>query len=258
VESLSSLKHYADVVTVLAQKDFKIRYRNSALGFLWSLINPLAYMTILTFVFAFLFHVSNLQYYAGWLLIGLLIYRFFSVGTSQGLTCIVANPSLVGKVYLPRYLIVLSNNLANFIGATLEFVALFPLLLFFGVNLSYHILLLPIVLLIEFWLVFSLSLALSSLNLKYRDFYQLWDIALQLGFYLSPVVYDSSLIPARYKLVYSLNPVTVLIDSTREILLHNQAPTFLQGLGLLASIGTMFVIGFMIFRRIERSFAEEL
>lgn len=255
--SSNKFRNYADIMMVLAQKDFKIRYRNSALGFLWSLLNPLAYMITLALVFSFLFHVA-VENYAGWLLIGLLIWRFFTVGTSHGLGSIVGNPSLISKVYVPRYIIVLSNNLANLLGATLEFVVLFPLLLVLGVKLSPYVLMLPLVLLAEFGLVFSLSLSLSSLNLRFRDFDQLWDIAIQLGFWLSPIVYYPTLIPDKYQFAYSLNPVTVLIDSARKILLYNQLPSLKEALGLLATIAGLYLVGFLIFHRLERTFAEEL
>jgi ABC-type polysaccharide/polyol phosphate export permease len=105
------------VIVVLAQKDFKVRYRNSILGFLWSLLNPLAYMVILTLVFSLLLRV-NIPNFPAWILIGLMVWRFFSIGTSQSLFSIIGNPSLVSKVYIPRYMIVLSNNIANFLGAT--------------------------------------------------------------------------------------------------------------------------------------------
>jgi lipopolysaccharide transport system permease protein len=257
MQSASSISHYLDVVVVLAQKDFKVRYRNSVLGFLWSLLNPLAYMAILTLVFSLLLRVS-IPNFAPWVLIGLLVWRFFSIGTAQGLGSIVANPSLVSKVYVPRYIIVLSNNIANFLGATLEFIVLFPLLAILGVNMTGYALFLAPVLVLEFLLVFGLSLSLSSLNLKYRDFYQLWDIALQLGFFLSPIVYDANLIPERFRFVYSLNPVTSLIQSTRSIfLLHQLPPTFDIGV-IVSSVVILLLVGFLIFGRLEKRFAEEL
>jgi lipopolysaccharide transport system permease protein len=250
-------RQYLDIVTVLAQKDFKIRYRNSVLGFLWSLLNPLAYMVILTMVFSFLLKV-DIPNFAAWLLVGLLVWRFFSIGTAQGLFSIVGNPSLINKVYVPRYLIVLSNNVANLLGASLEFLALFPLLVLLGVNLSAFALLLPAILLLEFFLVFGISLCLSSLNLKYRDFYQLWDIALQLGFFLSPIVYDIALIPERFRSVYSLNPVTSLIDITRSIFLLRALPSASEVGLLFLSVVILLLMGFLIFRRLERRFAEDL
>ena len=252
-----TVRYHLDVITVLAEKDFKVRYRNSLLGFLWSLLNPLAYMTILTLVFSFLLKVS-IPDFAAWVLIGLLVWRFFSIGTSQGLLSITGNPSLVSKVYVPRYVIVLSNNLANFLGASLEFVAVLPLLVLLGVDLTAYILLLPPLLVSEFLLVFGLSLSLSSLNVKYRDFYQLWDIALQLGFFLSPIVYDAKLIPARFQLLYSLNPVTRLIELARAIFLQHQLPSLFDNAVIISSVAVFLLIGFLIFRGLEGRFAEAL
>jgi len=244
-------------MSVLAQKDFKVRYRNSVLGFLWSLMNPLAYMVVLTLVFSFLLRVS-IPNFAAWLLVGLLVWRFFFIGTGQGLSSIIENPSLVSKVYFPRYVIVLSNNLANLLGATLEFFALLPLLFVLGVSLTGYALFLPAILILEFLLVFAVSLSLSSLNLKYRDFYQLWDIVLQLGFFLSPIVYDANLIPTKYRVLYSLNPLTRLIESTRDILLLHQLPSVFDNAVIVSNIAVFLLIGFLIFRRLEGRFAEEL
>lgn len=250
-------RHYLDAIVVLAQKDFKVRYRNSVLGFLWSLLNPLAYMVILTIVFSLMLRM-DIPNFAAWVLIGILVWRFFSVGTFQGLFSMIANPSLVSKVYLPRHIIVFSNNLASFLSAALEFVVLLPLLVLLNVNLAATALFLPVILVLEFMLVFGLSLLLSSLNLKYRDFYQLWDIALQLGFFLSPIVYSATLIPERYQLLYSLNPVTRLVESTRRILLQQQLPSLLDSTVIVLSAAVFLLIGFVIFRHLEGGFAEEL
>jgi len=252
-----AIRHYLDVIVVLAQKDFKIRYRTSILGFLWSLLNPLAYMVILTIVFSFVLR-PNIENYAGWLLIGLLIWRFFYVGTAQGLLSVVMNPSLVTKVYLPRYVIVLANNVANFLGSALEFVALLPLLLLLGVKLTLNVLLLPAILFMEFLLVFGISLSLSSLNVRYRDFYQLWDIALQLGFFLCPIVYAIDSIPERFQMLYSLNPVTRLMESARAILLLQRLPSILDSTVVISSVAIFILIGVLIFERLEKRFAEEL
>jgi len=253
----NGLRYCLDVIIVLAQKDFKIRYRNSVLGFLWSLLNPLAYMVILTLVFSFLLRV-NIPNFGAWVLIGLLVWRFFSIGTVQSLFSIVGNPSLVNKVYVPRFLIVLSNNLANFLSATLEFLVLFPLLVVLGIRLTAYALFLPVILMLEFLLVFGLSLLLSSINQRYRDFHQIWDIAIQLGFFLSPIVYAASLVPTRFQPIYSLNPVTRLIESARDILLLHRLPSLFDSAIIISSIGIFLLIGFVVFRWLEGRFAEEL
>ena len=242
---------------MLAAKDFKVRYRNSVLGFVWSLLNPLAYMAILTLVFSYLLRIT-IPNFAAWLLVAILVWRFFQVGTSQGLSSIVGNPSLVSKVCIPRHIIVLSNNLANFLGSSLEFLVLLPLLVVLGVGLTVYALILPLLLVLEFLLVFALSLSLSALNLKYRDFYQMWDIALQLGFFLSPIVYNASLIPPRFQLPYSLNPVTRLIEAVREIFIDQAPPTPFDVAVVLASIIIFLALGLLIFHHFEKRFAEEL
>jgi lipopolysaccharide transport system permease protein len=249
--------HYLDVVLVLAQKDFKLRYRNSVLGFLWSLLNPLAYMSILTIVFSLLLRV-NVPNFAAWVLIGILIWRFFSLGTNQGLFSIINNPSLVTKVYLPRYLIVLSNNLANLFGAVLEFIIFIPLLIFLGVTPTIFLLFLPVIVSLEFLMIFGLSLSLSSLNVKYRDFYQLWDVALQLGFFLSPIVYDAQLIPNRFRFAYSLNPMTALIQSARDIFLLQRLPSTFDLSIVSAAVVILLFVGAIIFRSLEARLAEEI
>lgn len=214
-------------------------------------------MVILTLVFSVLLRAS-IPNFAAYLLLGILVWRFFAIGTSQSLGSIVGNPSLVSKVYFPRYLIVLSNNLANLLGSSLEFIVLLPLIVLLGVNLTPIVLVFPIVLALEFALVFGLSLSLSSLNMKYRDFYQIWDIALQLGFFVSPIVYDPSLIPPRYRFLYSLNPVTRLIEFMRDLFLRSSLPSSLESLIMLLDIALLLIVGFAIFRHLESRFVEEL
>ena len=249
------LRQQFQILITLAEKDFKVRYRNSVLGFLWSLLNPLAYMLIIALVFSLMLRLT-VPNYAPWLLMGILIWRFFQVGTSQGILSLVTQPSLVTKINLPRMLIVISNNLANLMGTALEFVVLLPLLLFFGVPLTPYAILLPLVLICEFVLVLALSLLLSALNLRYRDFDQLWDIALQLGFFLSPIAYDSSLIPVRFQFVYSLNPVTRMIGLARGVFLLQPLPKLSDLIILLSVIGVFLVLGVTVFLRLEKRFPE--
>jgi lipopolysaccharide transport system permease protein len=244
-----------EVIWILVKKDFKIRYRNSALGFIWSLLNPLSAMTILTIVFSLLLK-SNIHNFPVFVLVGLLPWRFFSIGTMQAMGSIAGNPSLVKKIYLPRYILVLTSNLASFVSFLIEFVALLPIMVVLGMSLTPWILLLPFVMIIELFMVLGISLGLAALNVFYRDFYQIWEIALQFGFYLCPIFYDPNILPERYRFYYSLNPMTRVIESTRKILFYTSPPTvfdlivpFLIGL-------VIFALGYNIFHRLEPKFAE--
>jgi len=254
---LNGLQRYLDIVIVLAKKDFKLRYRNSVLGFLWSLLNPLAYMVILTVVFSLLLR-SNIPNFPAFILMALLIWRFFQVATSQSLYSIVGNPSLVSSVYLPRALIVLSSNLANLFGSSIEFIVLLPLLFLLGVHPDIYAFFLPVIVLMEFVLIFAVSLLLASLNLKYRDVSQIWDIAIQLGFFLSPIVYDESSVPSRYKPLYSLNPITRLIEATRGLFLQQQLPNLYDLFIIFSVTGLILIAGLAVFQHLQITFAEEL
>jgi len=254
---MGDLQHYYDIVVTLSKKDFKLRYRNSVLGFLWSLLNPLAYMVILTAVFGYLLR-SGISNFASWVLLALLVWRFFSVGTSQSLYAIVGNPSFITKVRLPSFLIVLSANVASLLGAALEFVALFPVLIILGVRVTFLAVLLPVIIIMEFALIFGVSLSLAALNTRYRDFNQIWEITLQLGFFLSPIVYDASLIPVRYRFLYFLNPMTRLIDAIRDIFLFGIPPFATDYAIIIGASGLLLLVGGGIFHLLERRFAEEL
>ena len=246
---------YSELVRNLTIKEFKLRYRNSALGFFWSLLNPLAMMIILTLVFSILLR-SGIQNFPVFLLTGLLAWRFFSVSTSMSLGSIIGNSPLVTKVYFPRWLLILSSNLANLIGSSLEFAALFPILVFLGMKLTYLTLLLPLILILEFILILGVSFFLAALNVYYRDINQIWDIALQAGFFLTPIIYNISLIPQRYLSPYLLNPMTRIIEAVRKILYYNTLPTL--GDFAIPIVGGLFlcVIGYQVFCKLEPRFAE--
>lgn len=251
------LFRYSELVKNLVKRDFKVRYRNSVLGFLWALFNPLAMMVILTLVFSVLLK-SSIENFPVFLLLGLLPWRFFTIGTSSAMWSIVGNPGLVTKVYFPREILVLSSNLANFIGIILEFAALFPLLLFLGVKVTWLVFLLPLVLAVEFLLVFGLSLALASLNIFYRDIGQLWEIALQIGFFLTPIFYSATLIPKRYLQVYSLNPMMRVVELARKLLYYESLPTLEDAAVTFGAALLFFAVGFIVFRVFEPRFAEEV
>ena len=248
---------YNELVRNLTIKEFKLRYRNSVLGFIWSLLNPLAMMIILTLVFSTLLR-SGIENFPVFLLTALLAWRFFSISTSMSLSSIIGNGPLVTKIYFPRWLLVVSSNLANLIGSSLEFAALFPLLVLLGMKITYLVLLLPVILILEFILIIGVSLILAPLNVYYRDFNQIWDITLQIGFFLCPIIYSISLIPERYILAYSLNPMTRVVESIRRILYYNTLPTIADFIIVLVSGVLLLLIGYLIFRRLEPRFAEEI
>ena len=248
---------YGELTKNLTIKEFKLRYRNSILGFFWSLLNPLVMMVILTLVFTTLLK-SEIKAFSVFLLPALLAWRFFSVSTSMSLGSIIGNAPLVTKIYFPRWLLIISSNLANLIGSSLEFAISMPLLFFLGMKLTPIIFLFPVILALELILIVGVSLALACLNVYYRDFNQVWDIALATGFFLCPIFYSTNLIPERYQFIYSLNPMTRVIESIRKILYYNTFPSLEDFVIVLASSFILLLVGFLIYRKLEPKLAEEI
>jgi len=248
---------YRELIRILTISDLKVKYQSSVLGFAWSLLNPLLMMLVLYAVFSNVFGMREGQF-ALYLLIGIVGWRFLANGTMTSISVIVGKQSLVTKVYVPRQVLVLSSVLSSFVSSILEFCVLVPLLFFFGVDLSLNVAFFPLIHVTFLVLVYGLSLILASLYVYYRDLNQIWDVLLQAGFFLSPIVYPISTVPEKYLGYYMMNPVTVIIEMYRETLLYSETPSFPEIAFILASAGMMLLAGTAIFRRLERRFAEEI
>jgi lipopolysaccharide transport system permease protein len=248
---------YRELIKIMTISELKVKYQSSILGFTWSLLNPLLMMLVLYFVFNNVFKATQ-NHFALYLLIGIVSWRFLANGTSSAIASIVGKPSLVTKIRIPRQVLVLSVVLSSFISSILEFVVLVPLLFILGVGLSPYILLFPVIHLIFFMMVYGMSLILASLYVYYRDLNQIWEVIVQMGFFLSPIIYPLTTVPENYLPYYMLNPFTVVIQMYRDILLYHTAPApadlafaFLVGIALI-------MLGSAIFKRLERRFAEEI
>ena len=248
---------YRELIRILTVSDLKVKYQSSVLGFAWSLLNPLLMMLVLYLVFNNVFN-ANQENFALYLLIGIVSWRFLANGTSSSMGAIVGKPSLVTKIYIPRQVLVLSTVLSSFISSLLEFLVLMILLLAFGVKISANALFFPAVHLIYFAMVYGISLALAALYVYYRDLNQIWEVLLQLGFFISPVCYSISIVPEKYMFYYMLNPVTLVMQIYRKTLLYGQSPSSASLAYILLAAVFLIVIGAAIFKRLERRFAEEL
>jgi lipopolysaccharide transport system permease protein len=248
---------YSELIKNLVASELKTKYRGSVLGFAWSMLNPLALMLVLYFVFYNVFRFRQ-ENFALYVLIGVISWRFLAIGTTVAMGSIVGKSSLVTKIYLPREALVLGVTLANFIGSILEFLVLIPLVFLLGVGLSYTIILFPLVHLLYLLLVYGLSLLLASLYVFFRDVNQIWEVVLNVGFFASPIVYPLSIIPAKYMGPYMLNPMTRLIEMYRDIILFGRAPTAVDFIIVSATAIAVLVIGQFAFSRLSRRFAEAM
>lgn len=249
------LMQYRDLIWNLTITDLKIKYQSSVLGFAWSLLNPLLMMLVLYFVFSNVFRFTQ-EHFALYILVGLIAWRFLANGTSVAMMSIVGKPSLVTKIYIPRQILVLSSTLSSFISSILEFCVLIPLLFIFGANITPYVLFFPIVHVIFFFIVYGLSLMVAAMYVYYRDLTQIWEVVIQIGFFLSPIVYPISMIPAQYLPFYVLNPVTIIIETYRNFLIFGLPPGLKSMVYLVISAVIMMVAGNALFNRLERRFGE--
>lgn len=248
---------YSELIKNLVASDLKVRYRSSVLGFVWTMLNPLLMMLVLYMVFTIIFRIEQ-EHFVLYILIGLTAWRFLASGTMNAMSSIVGKPSLVTKIFIPREVLTFSTVMSSFISSILEFAVLIPLLLIFGVPLSFTMLLFPIIHTLFFVMVYGVGLVLASLYVYFRDLNQIWEVLLQVGFFLSPIIYPIALVPKEYMFYYMLNPVTRFMIMYRNILLHNTIPSAVDFL-IIAMAGLIFlIIGTTIFKKLSPRFAEEV
>jgi lipopolysaccharide transport system permease protein len=214
-------------------------------------------MIVLTLVFSVLLRAPS-QQYPLFLLLGLLPWRFFTIGTNSSLWSVVGNPGLVTKVKIRREILVAAAVGAAFIGTCLEFAALSPIMVFFGLKPTAYLLLFPVLLVLELLLIYGISLLLASLNVYFRDVSQIWEIALQLGFFVTPIFYDPSQVPPRFQWLFAINPMARMVESFRGLALSRTMPNYTDIVVLLIWMGFLLAVGTDDFRHYEPRFAEEV
>jgi len=245
---------YRELIINLTVAELKNRYQNTALGFLWSILSPFLLALVLFFVFRYIFQQE--QNFGAYLIVGLMSWRFFVTGTTSSVGSIVGKPNLVTKVYIPRKILVLSCVLAALISSWLEFLVSLPLVYIIMGQLPVTFLLFPFIHLIYFWLVFGVGMFLAALFVYFRDMNQIWEVLVNILFFLSPILYPMTAITDRTRFFYLLNPMTEAIIIYRDLILYGQLPS-LYSLAVLAFFAlAAFIIGNYVFDKLQRRFAE--
>lgn len=262
------LWRYRSLLQNLVQRDLKARYKSSALGFIWSLLNPLAMMVIFTIISMFLFRNNNVEKYPIFLLAGLLPWNFFSISIMSGTNSVVANGYLINKTYFPREVLPISTVVAHLVNFLLALLVLFAVIIFFQVHFSPWIWLLPIVILIQTLFTIGIIFFLSALQVYYRDTLLIMDVVILAWFFLTPVFYPASVFPTAYeiggmtiniqRIVYILNPMASLINMYRDLLYWGYRTDLDFFLRTSVTAIVVFVLGYWFFVRHSDDFSEEV
>lgn len=258
---MKSIWNYRSLIIKLAVTDLKIRYKNSVLGFLWSLLQPMLMLLVLYVVFTNLMVNMNksLDPYPLFLLLGIIAWGFLDKATGFSLNSIVGKPSLIKKIYFPREVLVISACLTALMMTSIEFVVFAFFMLVYGVLPTAVTILFPLVLLVEFVLVLGISLTIASLNVKFRDIQWIWAVIMQAGFFATPIMYSLTIYQnSNYLKVLAYNPMGIIIEMLRNTLIYAHWPTLAQlsFTGLVAVV--ILAVGLAIFKQLEPSFAEDV
>jgi lipopolysaccharide transport system permease protein len=254
---LAELWEYRELLYFMIWRDVKVRYKQTALGIAWAMAQPLMTMLVFTLVFnRFGGMQSEGVPYPLFSYAALMVWTYFAKSLQSSIVSVAGNAHLVNKIYFPRLLLPISATLSGLFDFAISFVLLLGLLAWYGVMPSWPILTLPIFLLFAILTALSLSLWLSAINVKYRDIGQAIPFLIQLWLFVSPVAYAVTMIPERWRLLYSLNPMVGVIEGFRWALFGNQFIAF-----DVFAISAISVVGFLwgglyFFKRMERTFAD--
>ncbi len=268
IAQVRELANYRDLIYNLTVKELKGRYKNSALGFVWSLLNPLGMMLVFTFVFGVMMKNQAIEKFPLFVLCGLLPWNYFSAGVMTSIHSIVGNGNLVKKVYFPREVLPIATVMANLVNFLLGFLLLFVALIVFDANLSPWIWMLPIVIIIQTVFILGVAFILSTLHVFYRDTMMVMDVVMLAWFFLTPVFYSMDLMPKTVTILgqsinfqrwlFILNPMASLLQVYRDLLYWGYRTDLDFFLRTPVTAFAVLIFGYWFFKRYSGRFGEEV
>ena len=249
--------NYRELLKTNIKKEIRGKYKGSWLGVLWTFLNPLLMLAVYAFVFPYILRV-NVDNYTIFMIVALIPWNFFTTAIQSGTGSVVANGNILKKVYFPREIIPISITTSQLVNFLITCIIMAVFIIFSGVGFSVHALLFPLLVLIQYTLILGLTFILSALTVFVRDIDHFVSVILMLGFYATPIVYQGEMLPKKFQIFLKLNPMAQLVEAYRSILYYHRMPDMtmliIWGLGSVA----LLVVGYLIFKKLEKSFVEEL
>ncbi len=256
-KNLKLLIFYRELLFNLAYREINQRYKQSILGYAWVIINPLFQLLVLSFVFSTIFRIASYNVpYIIFLIIGLLPWNFFIQSLSSSANALVGNASLITKIYFPREILVYATIIAKAVDFFYSVLIAIFFIIFYKISVNLAILWVIPIFIIQLFFTAGLSLIISSFNLFYRDIQYLLNLIIQIWFYLTPIIYPVEQFPDKYRFIFSLNPMSVIINGYRQVILGGKAPN-LNSMMVAAVVSLVFFgISYVIFKKQEGEFAD--
>ena len=237
--------------------DLKIRYRNSILGFVWNFLEPLLLLSVLYVVFTNVFK-STIEYFPLYLLLGLIMWNMLVRGTQIALNSTLSRSGILTQIHIPNEIPPISASLTALLMLTFEMMVFVAFLVAFQFIPPNTIIVFPLVLLLEFILIIGLSLPLSVLNIRFRDTQFIWSVILQVGFFVTPIFYKIDILPEKFQSILVFNPMVQVLNFAHDAVLYGKLPTIENVILAVAMVSLIFVIGYVIFRKLSPRIIEEL
>jgi ABC-2 type transport system permease protein len=263
----NDLRRFTNLTLTLAATDFKLRFFGSVLGYLWTLVRPLMLFGVIYVVFTQVVKLGEgVENYPVYLLTSIVMFTFFSETTSRGVRALVERENLLRKIHFPRLVIPLSVALAALFNLLANFVAVFVFVFAAGITPQVSWLEIPLLIAMLVVLATGISMLTSALYVRYRDVEPIWEVALQILFYASPILYVITLVPEKYRNeLVALNPIATVLTQMRHALIDRDAPSAVDVLGgwpqlaiPLAIVAAVFALGAWVFARETPRIAENL
>lgn len=249
--------NYRELLKTNVKKEIRGRYKNSFLGVLWSFLNPLLQLLVYSVIFGALLAGGD-KTYPIYICVALIPWTYFTTAITQAAFTIIGNGDIIKKVYFPREILpisVVTSGAVNFVISTLIILAF---VIFSGVGLSWYILLYPFILLIQYVLLLGIGFIVSSVTVYFRDLEHIIGVVLMAAFYATPIVYKLEQLPHTLQILVNLNPMTHLINAYRDIFYYHQMPNMEILVTLLGISLALTVVGYFIFKKLQKGFAEQL
>jgi len=241
----------------LANREITQRYKQSVLGYAWVILNPLFQLIVMSFVFDIVLKVPSLGVpFILFLSAALLPWNLFTQSLSSASNALVGNSNLITKIYFPREILVYSTIIAKIVDFGYSCIVLLFFLVIFRIPITPYYIWLPLIFVIQLFLIAGIALLVAALNLFYRDIQYLLNLILLLWMYVTPIMYPIEIIPAKYRFIMSLNPMAVIVNAYRQVLLSGKDPN-VASLSVAAVVSVaVFVFGFIVFKKLEGEFAD--